>query len=192
MRFLILIFTFSILFSCQEKSKKVHSKLKSKTETEVIQPEKRKDTIYNYWELDLEVSVDKKEFEISNKTYMLELKTYSLNDSSIVRVFEEWNSKVYIDHSHKIVTDLKLLTDSIVYQKQIDRRDFKKSLIPEFYEVCNLFSTEIDSIVENTVYLTSDLAVPDTDNQWYVWYSIKIVNNQFEKLEITKTDYVGL
>jgi hypothetical protein len=91
-----------------------------------------------------------------------------------------------------MVTDFKLLIDSIVDKKQIDRTDFEKTLIPEFYAECNLFSTEIDSISGNTIYLTSDLAVPDTDNQWRAWYSIKIKDNKIGKIEIKETDYVGM
>ena len=91
-----------------------------------------------------------------------------------------------------MVTNFKLVTDSIVDKKQIDRTDFEESLFPEFYAECNLFSTEIDSIVENSIYLSSDLAVPDSDNQWRVWYSIKINNKRLEKLKIIDTDYVGL
>tara|TARA_B100000678_G_scaffold183402_1_gene153271 strand:+ start:115 stop:390 length:276 start_codon:yes stop_codon:yes gene_type:complete len=91
-----------------------------------------------------------------------------------------------------VVTYLKLLIDSIVDKKQIDRSDFSKSLIPEFYTECNLLLSEIDSIIGNNIYLTSDLTVPDTNNQWRVWYSIKINNNPLGKLEIKETDYVGL
>ena len=98
----------------------------------------------------------------------------------------------YLNHSHKVVTYLKLLIDSIVDKKQIDRSDFSKSLIPEFYTECNLLLSEIDSIIGNNIYLTSDLTVPDTNNQWRVWYSIKINNNPLGKLEIKETDYVGL
>lgn len=57
---------------------------------------------------------------------------------------------------------------------------------------CNLYTTEIDSIKENTIYLNSSLAVPDTDNAWKVWYTIKIKNNKLENLDINETDYVGL
>ncbi|HHC78262.1 MAG TPA: hypothetical protein ENK46_00140 [Flavobacteriia bacterium] len=202
---LSLILIFSILSSCdQKKSNKIQSEFKQKTdlkaemepkpktELEIVQSEKEKDTIYNYWALMLDTISDKKEFKISNLKHTLELKTYSLNDSSIVRNLAQKGQQAYLDYSHKMVTDFKLLTDSIVDKKQIDRTDFKKSLISEFYAECNLFSTEIDSIVGNTVYLTSDLAVPDTDNQWRVWYSIKINNNRLGNLEIKRTDYVGI
>jgi hypothetical protein len=202
---LSLILIFSILSSCdRKKSDKTQSEFKPNTELtteteselkeelETIQSKIKKDTINNYWALILDTISSKKEFKISDLKHTLELKTYSLNDSSIVRNLAQDGEQAYLDHSHKMVTDFKLLIDSIVDKKQIDRTDFEKSLIPEFYAECNLLSTEIDSILGNTIYLTSDLAVPDTDNQWRVWYSIKIKNNQIGNLEIKKTDYVGM
>jgi len=204
-QFLSLILIFSILSSCdRKKSDKTESEFNPKTQLkaetksepkkklETIQSKQKRDTINNYWALILDTIYSKKEFKISDFKHTLELKTYSLNDSSIVRNLARKGEQVYLDHSHKMVTDLKLLTDSIVDKKQIERADFKKILIPEFLVECNLFSTEIDSISENTVYLTSDLAVPDTNNQWRVWYSIKIKNNRIGKLEIKESDYVGM
>ena len=132
------------------------------------------------------------QFKFSDLKYTLELKTYSLNDSSIVRNLAQDGEQPYLDHSHKMVTDFKLLTNSTIDKKQIDRTDFKKSLIPEFYVECNLLTTEIDSILGNNIYLNSSLGVPDTDNVWTVWYSIKIKNNRIGNLEINKTDYVGM
>jgi hypothetical protein len=203
-RLLILILTFSILSSCgRKKSEKTQSEFKSKTELtaetksepkkelENIQSNKKKDTIYNYWALILDTISTKREFNISDIKHTLELKTYSLNDSSIVRNLAQDGKQAYLDHSHKMVTDFKLLTDSIVDKKQIDRTDFKESLIPEFYAECNLFSTEIDSILGNTIYLTSDLNVPDTGNQWKVWYSINIKDKKIGNLNIKESDYVG-
>ena len=190
---LILVLIFSILSSCdQKKSDKIQSKLEQKTELETVKAKKQIDTINNYWALILDTISSKKEFKILDLKHTLEIKTYSLNDSSIVRNLSQKGEQVYLDHSHKMVTDLKLLTDSIVDKKQIDKTNFEKKLIPEFYAECNLFSTEIDSIVGTNIYLTSDLAVPDTDNQWRVWYSVKINNNRLGKLEIKETDYVGL
>ncbi|MBL4592215.1 MAG: hypothetical protein JKX68_00190 [Flavobacteriales bacterium] len=202
---LILIFTISILSSCdRKKSDKIQSEFKQKTvsktemdsklnaELEIVQSKKKKDTINNYWALVSDTISNKREFKISELKYTLELKTYSLNDSSIVRNLASGEEQAYLDHSHKMVTDFKLLTDSIVDRKQIDRTDFEKYLIPEFYAECNLFSTKIDSILGNTFYITSDLAVPDTDNQWRVWYSIKINDNRIGNLEIKEADYVGM
>ncbi|MGB1042984.1 MAG: hypothetical protein ACPGU6_06290 [Tenacibaculum sp.] len=202
---LILTLTLLILSSCnQRKSKEPQSKFKSKTEIKVetkselkkeietTQSEKKNDTINNYWAIILDTISSKKEFKISDLKHTLELKTYSLNDSSIVRNLAQNGEQAYLDHSHKMVTDFKLLTDSIVDKKQIDRTNFEKSLIPEFYEKCNLLKTEIDSTKGNTVYLSSNLGIPDTSNIWTVWYSIKIKNDRIGNLEINKTDYVGM
>ncbi|XLS27957.1 hypothetical protein ACJD0Z_12195 [Flavobacteriaceae bacterium M23B6Z8] len=190
---LILVLIFMILSSCdRKKSDKIQSELEQKTELETVKSKKETDTINNYWALILDTISSKKEFKILDLKHTLEIKTYSLNDSSIVRNLAQDGEQPYLDHSHKMVTDFELLTNSTVDKKQIDRTDFEKSLIPEFYAECNLFSTEIDSIVGNNIYLTSDMAIPDTDNQWRVWYSIKINNDRLGKLEIKETDYVGL
>ena len=190
---LILVLIFSILSSCdRKKSDKIQSELEQKTEIETVKSKKVTDTINNYWALILDTISSKKEFKISNLKHTLELKTYSLNDSSIVRNLAQDGEQPYLDHSHKMVTDFKLLTDSTVDKKQIDRTDFEKSLIPEFYAECNLYTTEIDSIRANTIYLNSSLAIPDTDNVWRVWYSINIKNNRLGNLNIKETDYVGL
>lgn len=202
---LSLILIFSIISSCDRKKSdktqsefnprtelKAETKSEPKKESETIQLKQKKDTINNYWALVLDTISSKKEFKISDFKHTLELKTYSLNDSSIVRNLAQDGEQAYLDHSHKMVTDFKLLTDSIVDKKQIDRTDFVKILIPEFYAECNLFSTEIDSISGNIVYLTSDLAVSDTDNQWRVWYSIKIKDKRIGNLEIIESDYVGM
>lgn len=202
---LYLILIFSILSSCaQKKSDKTQSEFKSNTEitTETesepikesnnIHSKKKKDTIHNYWALILDTISSKEEFKISELKHTLEVKTYSLNDSSIVRNLSQNGEQTYLDHSHKMISDLILLTDSIVDKMQIDRATFENSLIPEFYAECNLLTTEIDSTNANTVYLNSSLGVPDTGNIWTVWYSIKIKNNRIGNLEINKADYVGM
>ena len=185
---LTLLLTISLLSSCDE-SKRNYTLSNSEAKKDLS--EKKQDTIYNYWGLIFDTISDRKDFKISDKYYSLEIKTFSLNDSLIVRNLGK-GEQVYLDHSHTMVTDLKLLTDSLIDQKRIDRTDFKKTLFPEFYTECNLYSTAIDSIIENTIYLNSDLAVPDTDNQWRVRFSIDVINNKLGKIEVSETDYVGL
>ena len=197
--FSILVIT--IISSCnQRKEEKTKSEIQSETEKELnskvvdekLKLKKKKDTIHNYWELILDTITEQKDFEISHKSYSLELKTYSLNDSAIVRNLSDYNSQQYLDYSHTMVTDFNLTTDSIAEHKQIDRTDFENSLFPEFYSECNLFSTAVDSIIGEIIYLTTDLAVPDSDNQWRVWYAIKVTNDRLGDLEIKDVDYVGL
>ena len=204
-KLLTLILIISILSSCnQKKSSKNQSELRSKPESEAemiseqneefdtIQSEKQKDTVHNYWDLILDTISSKKEFKISDLKLTLKLKTYSLNDSSMVRNLAQKGERAYLDHSHKMVTDFKLITDSIIDTKRIDRTNFEKTLIPEFYSKCNLMKTEIDNIVGNIVYLNSSLSVPDTSNAWGVWYSFKIDNGRIGELKIKETDYIGM
>ena len=186
-RILILLLIISTLSSCNNIKQK-----KSITKFKVTENQVKQDTIYNYWELIFDTISNKRKVEISNLNQTLIIKTFSLNDNSIVRNLGQNGSQVYLDHSHKMVTDLMLFNDSISNKKRIDRTDFKESLFPEFYKECNLYTSEIDSLVGNTIYLKSDLAIPDSDNQWRVWYSIEIMNHQFGNIKIIKTDYVGL
>ncbi|KAB1153476.1 hypothetical protein F7018_16730 [Tenacibaculum aiptasiae] len=189
----IVLLTFLVLLSsCDNLNKqKKQSDFNIKKQSK-IEMKQEKDTIYNYWDLVLDTISDKKEFVISNKKYQLEIKTYSLNDSSIVRNLSQDGESVYLDHSHKMVSDFKLLTDSIFSTKKIDRTSFEKILDSDFYTECNLFLTEIDSIKGNVIYLSSNLAVPDTGNQWRAWYSIKIEEDGLGELILKEADYVGL
>lgn len=189
---LFIIFTFLILSSCDKiKSDKIKSENVIIKKNEREKNIKKQDTILNYWEIILDTITEQKEFKnIGNSK--LELKTFSLNDSLIVRNLGKVENQIYLDYSHTMVTEIKLFTEANFDFKRIDKTKFKKNLDSEFYADCNLFSTKIDKIVGNEIFLTSDLNIPDTDNQWRVWYSIKIKNNKFENIEITKTDYVGM
>jgi len=188
-QFLFLILVFSILSSCDkiksEKKQSVNRIIKNNEDL------KKQDTIFNYWELILDTITVQKELKTIDNN-KLELKTFSLNDSLIVRNLGKIENQIYLDYSHTMVTDIKLFTSSNFDIKRIDKTNFKKVLNPEFYAECNLFTTEIESINGNVIVLTSDLNIPDTDNQWRVWYSIKVKNNRLEDLEINKTDYVGM
>ena len=198
---LCLFVTFIIILSCdQQKDKKIVSKTSSNTEKQLDtqntgkkqELEVKKDTIHNYWELILDTITQQEGFKILDKNYTLELKTFSLNDSAIVRSFASYNYQKYLDYSHTMVTDFKLTTDSTITKKRIERTDFEKYLYPEFYAECNLFSTEVDSIIENIIHLKTDLAVPDSDNQWRVWYFMKVIDDQLGNIEFKDVDYIGL
>lgn len=144
------------------------------------------DTIYNYWELKYDTITYQTDLKVLNKIYTLQLKTFSLNDSTIVRKLDE----KYIDHSHTIVTDIKITYDSVVVKKRIDKTNFKEYLIPEFYADCNLLQTEYESILKNKIYLISILSVPDTDNQWQIKYSLPL-NENIDSLTIKEVKYIG-
>lgn len=181
------------LYGCNDKKQeKLESIIELESEPTIVGIEKEQDTIRNYWQLNRDTIFDKVEFKGFDLKYMLEIRTFSLNDSSIVRSLGQSGSKVYLDYSHKTISELGLLTGSFTDTKRIDRTDFKNLLNPDFYVECNLQITEIDTIQENKIYLTSDLSVPDTDNQWRIWYSIEIINNRFGDVEFIESEYVGL
>ena len=150
-----------------------------------------KDTIYNYWHPETNTTVFKKELNIDSIQIKLKAKTYSLNDSSFVRILGSGNT-VYIDHSHTIVTDLELKSDSSFESKRINRFDVIKGTQIESDPNYNLFKTFIDSLNPTKIYLRSEVAVPDTDDQWAIWYSIPITEkNNLGEIELLDHKYVG-
>ncbi len=182
---LIILFAFSLLYSCDEKkSSNSQNDFELQTESEVVEN-------YKKWESIADTIFNRKEFVIFGQKHILELETFILSDSSTVRNSGLGISQV-LDPSHKLITDLKLSVDSEKDQKRINKTDFQKILEPKFYKETNLFLTQIDSVIGNKIYLTSDLAVLDSDNQWRVSYSIKIENNRLSEIEVEQKDYIGL
>lgn len=182
---LIILFTFSLLYSCDnKKSSNSQNDFELQREFEVLENQKK-------WESIADTIFNRKEFIISGQKHIFELETFILSDSSTVRNLRQGVSQV-LDPSHKVVTDLKLSINSEKDQKRINKTDFQKILEPQFYQETNLFLTQIDSVIGNKIYLTSDFAVLDSDNQWRVSYSIKIENNRLSEIEVEQKDYIGL
>lgn len=190
-RFLGLFLVILAFTGCAEK-KAPEKELEVGTGLKAVENQRQfPDTINNYWEFIQDTIYKMEEFHISNEKYALHLKTFSLNDSSITRNLGLIDSKVIIDHSHEMVTELKLSGASKVDLIQIRKINFKRALIPEFYSECNLFSTKLDSVRGNTLFLTTDLAVPDTDNQWRALYSLTVSEGLFENLNIKQLIMLG-
>jgi len=187
-KYLLIILISLLLINCKKKkSKKTDLKINS-TEKIESKSKKENDTIYNYWQIILDTTIVKKDFKYLGKDYKLTLKTFSLNDSAIVRNL----GGKYFDHSHTMITDLTILSDSLKVERRIDKTDFKKSLDENFYQECNLFKSQIDSIIDNQFFLSTELNVPDTDNQWKIEYSVKLNINEIDNFKVTKTKYVGM
>ena len=96
-QFLILISTV-FLFNCNKKKPvqkiQVSKPIDSEEVKAISKPHKiriKQDTTYNYWALILDTVTTKKQIKNSGKNYTLALKTYSLNDSAIVRNLEGYN-----------------------------------------------------------------------------------------------------
>ena len=151
-----------------------------------------KDTIYNYWHPETDTTMFKKELKIDSVQIELKAKTYSLNDSSFIRILGSGNT-IYIDHSHTIVTDLELRSNNSSHCKRVDRLDIMKGTKIKSNPNYNLFKTFVDSLTQNKIYLRSEVAVPDTDDQWAIWYSIPILEKtKLGEIELLDHKYVGL
>lgn len=121
---LYLFISFILIIGCDQKKSNEN---KSELEPTIVLNETNKDTIHNYWELILDTIAYRKEFRISDIKHILELKTYSLNDSLFVRNLGVIDSQTYIDHSHTMISDIKLFVGNTINQKRIEKLILKKS-----------------------------------------------------------------
>ncbi|WP_203292491.1 hypothetical protein [Luteirhabdus pelagi] len=193
--FVLFCFT-ALMLSCDSKRREttVIEPIKdSVTSTHPLNLKKTDiDTIHNYWQLDVDTITERKEFSFLDENYILTLKTYSLNDSSVIRRLGRNDSPVYMEYAHNVITDIELASDTLINRKRIDKAHFKDFVDPEFYRICTLFSTEIDSINKKTVYMSSQLTVPDTGNHWEISYLFYIRDYKVGTFEIKNTEYIGL
>ncbi|GAB4161562.1 MAG: hypothetical protein Tsb0033_19260 [Winogradskyella sp.] len=166
---LILILTLSILTSCElKKSEKTQSEYKPdaelKTEPESESEMKQLDTTVVYWQTDFDTIRKHQEVQIGNEIHQLELKTYSLNDSSIVRINDLNKPIIYKDIYHDNVTEIILKKgNDVILKSQVKKSTFKDSLDGDFLKYSVLRSVEYDFIRSNRLYFKADIDVPDTD-----------------------------
>lgn len=178
-QFFILIITFSILSSCgRKKSEKIQSEFKTKTELkiETTSRPKKNDTTVVYWQTDFDTIQKNQELKFGNEKLKLELKTYSLNDSSIISVNGNYIG-IYHDYVSEVI--LTRLNDTILNRK-LTKKKFKDSLNNEFYKLSVLTGIEYNGIRSNKLYFKGQFNVPDTDwvieNEFVIFYQTKKKN----------------
>lgn len=157
---LILIFIFFILLSCdQKKSKKPESEHKLKTDLKVETKPTKSDTTIVYWQTKFDTIRKIQDIRIENDIHQLEVKNFSLNDSSIVSINGNYKG-IYHDYASEIILTNK--KDTVLYKK-LTKKIFKDSLNSEFYKLCVLTGVEYDNIRSNSLYFKGGFNVPDTD-----------------------------
>ena len=168
LRLLISVILVSTLFSCQNSTKKEVLKIEKQTVESL-------DTIINYWEIKTDTAIQIDTVRIGNDFYQLEIKTFSLNDSSIIR----WNTlnkpTTYKDIYHSYATDLTLKKGkTIILKSKIDNETFKDSLDGDFLNHSILKEVSFDFVRSNRLYFKSKFNVPDTgwmfENQFAIFY----------------------
>ena len=187
----ILIITFSILSSCgRKKSEKLRSEFKPKTELKIEMESRSKkiDTTIVYWQTDFDTIRKNQELKIGKEKLKLQLKTYSLNDSSIVSINGSYKG-VYHNYISEII--LTKLNDTILNRK-LTKRKFKDSLNNKFYKLSVLTGIEYNGIRSNRLYFKGSFNVPDTD--WVIGNEFGIFYQTEKKNKIDSWNYkdIGL
>ena len=170
---LILVTILSILSSCnQKKSKKTQSELKVETETGL----KKIDTTVVYAQTDFDTISSSQKIMIGNYEHQLEIKSYSLNDSSIININRN-NKDIYHNYNFEII--LKRFKDTVL-KSELHKVNFKDSLNKEFYKKCILLGIEYDGIRSNRLFFKGGFFVPNTDwefgNEFAIFYQTEKKN----------------
>ncbi|WP_159018040.1 DUF4738 domain-containing protein [Algibacter sp. L3A6] len=177
---LILIFIFLILSGCDwKKNDKNQSEFESTTDFKIETELKAKDTTVVYWETGFDTIQNVQDIYIGNDKHRLEIKSYSLNDSSIVNINDNFK-EIYHDCASQIILTNKKDT---ILKAILNKRIFKDSLNSEFYRRCVLSTVEYDGIRSNRLFFKGGLFVPDTDrvfgNEFAIFYRTE-KKNQIE------------
>lgn len=156
-QFLMILIITALLSSCnQKKSKQSKSLAKPQKELKVEKlsnAEQNKSTMV-YWQTNFDTIRQIQNVTIDDNQHQLELKSFSLNDSSIVRTNE-----IYHDRASEII--LTQNVDTLLYKK-LTKDVFKDSLGVEFYNRGVLSSIEFENIDSDRLYFKGKLNVPDT------------------------------
>ena len=195
---LILILTFSILSSCErKKSKRTQSEFKPetelKTETEPEPALKKLDTTVVYWQTEFDTIQKYQEVQIGNEIHQLELKTYSLNDSSIVRINDLNKPIIYKDIYHDNVTEIILKKgNAVILKSQVKKSTFKDSLDGDFLKYSVLRDVEYDFIRSNRLYFKAHINVPDTDWSLGTDFAVFYRTEKKGKIDYWNNNDIGL
>lgn len=195
-KLLILIILFSILSSCnQKKSEKTQSEFTTNTELK-IEPKSESikiDTTVVYWQTDFDTIRNIQQVKIGNEIHQLELKTYSLNDSSIVRINDLNKPIIYKDIYHDYVTEIILKNENdIILKSKLNKTTFRDSLDGDFLKYSVLRGVEYDFIRSNRLYFKSHINVPDTDWSIGADFAIFYETEKKGQLEILDIKDIGL
>ena len=183
----------SFLVACSDDSSSNTSEVEAIEKTEKVESVE-KDTVFSYQKFSYDTTSTIDSITVLENPYIVELTTYSLNDSSIVRRLrdEEVDDKtIHIDLGHQTTSHIRFVKDSIAIERQVDRRDFEPFLHKGFYKECDMISTKLGSVYSNRISFYSDFTVPKTDFVWRVRYYYAVENDStINDLELIDVKYL--
>jgi len=178
---LILIVIAALLLNCERKES---AQAKKEEETSSVELDNKIDTIVLYWQTDFDTIRQRHEINIENDQYELELKIYSLNDSSIVKMNDGGKSEIHKDIYHDMVTDIILKKgNALILKFQVNKTTFKDSLSGDFLKYSVLRNVKYKFVRSNRLFFKADIDVPDTDWSTELDFSIFYRTNKKGQIE---------
>jgi hypothetical protein len=123
--------------------------------------EDKSDLQINYWNLSYDTAYFEQNIKVDNDEYILQIKSYSKNDSLLTSYDSTSNYKIV---GHNSVVHLLLKKgDSLVLDKVLTRENFKDSMDTDFYNYSLLTGVNYESVRSNRIYCQAYLCMPDSD-----------------------------
>jgi len=184
-KLLFLILAISLLTSCNDKkTEKTQVEIELKTELK----SEKVDTTVVYWQTNFDTIKKTQEIYIGNDKHELELKTYSLNDSSIVKTSENYK-EIYHDNVTEIIIKKG---KELILKSLVKKSTFKDSLDGDFLKYSVLRSVEYDNIRSNRLYFKADIDVPDTDWAFGVDFAVFYQTDKKGQIDFWNVKEIGL
>jgi uncharacterized protein (DUF2164 family) len=181
--FLILL----VILSCkknQTKDNKIYENpgKEGDSKYDVVEEKQDKDTIKNFWPIDLDTIKSSKSIKNNEETLDLKIINYSLNDSSIVKNVDSDLYHINSDVYHNRISVISLnKEDRAILIKKIKKSDFKIK-DKEFNQYSIIKYIEFVNEKNGYYFFKATLNIPDTD--WVEKINFSITKDNPEKIKL--------
>ncbi|MBF4517844.1 hypothetical protein IRZ71_15875 [Flavobacterium sp. ANB] len=182
------ILIFLVVVSCarnqDQKKGSVPQKINNDDELskyDIVEEKETKDTIKNYWSIDLDTIKSSEIVKNDSKDFALNIFNYSLNDSSIVKSVDEDSYHINFDIYHDRISEIVIREGNKKSIKKIDKASFKIKN-KEFNQYSVIKYTKFISHKNGELFFISTLNIPDTD--WVEEIKFSIQKDNPEKIKL--------
>lgn len=187
MKKILIFLDLLIIISCSRNKTKENEIQKTSQEEElskydVVEEKQDKDTIKNFWPIDLDTIKSAEKIKFNNENFDLKITNYSLNDSSIVKNIDNDLYHINFDVYHNRISVIYLKErDKVVFTKKINKSDFKIK-DAEFNKYSIIKYIEFVNEKNGDFFFKATLNIPDTD--WVEKINFFIQKDNPEKIKL--------
>lgn len=187
MKKILTLFVLLLVLSCkknQAKDNKVYNPpyKEELSKYDIVEEKQDKDTIKNFWPIDLDTIKSSKSIKNNDETLDLKIINYSLNDSSIVKNVDSDLYHINSDVYHNRISVISLSKGGkTILEKKINKSDFRIK-DSEFNQYSIIKYIEFINEKNGDYFFKATLNIPDTD--WVEKIKFSIQKDNPEKIKL--------